>query len=1218
MSELNFQKLTPTQEADLSGYEEALEYIFSEDDIKNIAISGAYSSGKSSIIETYKKKHKDKKFIHLSLAHFQPMEVHSNDIVEEGSIRKTDKNIENIIEGKILNQLIQQIPSDKIPQTSFRIKRNLGESKPILTILIICGFLLISMHFLFFAAWKAFADSLNNVCVKLLFNWTSYPEVRLLSGLITIGVVGIAIYKLIQTQRKKNIFRKISVQGNEIEIFSDSNDSYFDKYLNEVLYLFENADVDGIVFEDIDRFGNTAIFERLREINTLTNVRLKDKNNTKDDKEAKRPLRFFYLLRDDIFNNKDRTKFFDYILPVIPVLDSSNSYNKLKEYLESAGIYELFDDHFLRGLSLYIDDLRILKNIFNEFLIYNSKLNKIELDVNRMFAIITYKNIFPKDFADLQLNRGFVYSLFQSKQKLIEDQTKSLQSKSDEITKKIQACEKERLKSIEELDYVNSARKDKADRNGYWNSPLRTEYQEWYRTDYLSRKQAIEDNATGEVSNLKKQASEILVRIQEIQRLSLAELLNREVIDSAFKVCFTNEIGEKEEFLEIKGSPYFDLLKYLISRGYIDESYFDYITYFYSNSLTQNDKVFLRSVADRQGKQFNYHLDLPRLVVENLNEFDFLQRETLNFDLTEYILKENPNNYASVMINQIKVDKRFDYIADYMRSEKLIAPMVKAINKDWPNMFYTALSTNAMNDDALKVYSYHTIENSDDEALKEVNVDGCLTNYISGKSTYLANEKINAEKACDSFVKLKVSFGEIDSETVNNRLFDLVYQNNLYDINKSNILLMLEKMYQVQDVQNLLKSFFTFIRKNQGSPLSDYLWSNPKDALSAYLSMYEGKIEDSSETIVEVVNNDKIDKADREKYIKRLATSVEDLSKVTDSSIQKMLLENKHVQYSVKNILYYFNQNNLNPVLINFINSEVSKLDYAENGDKNITEKFLNACIRCEKLDNEKYRQITENLCEPIEEFTIDDLSEEKLLILINQNLIPMNAKNLSFIRNNYKNVLFKFIDSYLDNYIQLAVDSSFSFDELTELLNWKKITDEQKIKLIEMTDEPISVSEGKFSDKLLVYILDYNYSIEDLPWLLQNYAKQTVEVQTVIWRRVVEEIENVIDNAEQICGDLLNKLLSSSEIEFDYKIQILEKLDLEKLNIDEICNLLLTIGAEKIADNLRGGNKHVDITETNEQILNLLFNLDLIHKFEVTPDNQHYKKIRFKEKNMK
>ena len=74
MGELKFQKLTPTQDVDLSGYEEAFHYIFAEDDIRNIAISGAYSSGKSSVVESYKKKHPEKKFMHLSLAHFQALD----------------------------------------------------------------------------------------------------------------------------------------------------------------------------------------------------------------------------------------------------------------------------------------------------------------------------------------------------------------------------------------------------------------------------------------------------------------------------------------------------------------------------------------------------------------------------------------------------------------------------------------------------------------------------------------------------------------------------------------------------------------------------------------------------------------------------------------------------------------------------------------------------------------------------------------------------------------------------------------------------------------------------------------------------------------------------------------------------------------------------------------------------------------------------------------
>ncbi len=46
MSDLRFQKLTPTSNVDLNVYEEGFEFIFSNDDIRNIAVSGPYSSGK--------------------------------------------------------------------------------------------------------------------------------------------------------------------------------------------------------------------------------------------------------------------------------------------------------------------------------------------------------------------------------------------------------------------------------------------------------------------------------------------------------------------------------------------------------------------------------------------------------------------------------------------------------------------------------------------------------------------------------------------------------------------------------------------------------------------------------------------------------------------------------------------------------------------------------------------------------------------------------------------------------------------------------------------------------------------------------------------------------------------------------------------------------------------------------------------------------------------
>ena len=88
-----------------------------------------------------------------------------------------------------------------------------------------------------------------------------------------------------------------------------------------------------------------------------------------------------------------------------------------------------------------------------------------------------------------------------------------------------------------------------------------------------------------------------------IQNRQLCEIITRDNIDSIFSITSTNEIGKVTEFNEIKSSEYFDLLKYLIRNGYIDETYADYMTYFYENSLSRIDKTFLRSITDRKAKE---------------------------------------------------------------------------------------------------------------------------------------------------------------------------------------------------------------------------------------------------------------------------------------------------------------------------------------------------------------------------------------------------------------------------------------------------------------------------------------------------------------------------------------------------------------------------------------------------------------------------------------
>lgn len=338
---IKLESLTPKDDIDISSYEEALDFALSDDTVTNIAMTGPYGAGKSSVIETYKKKNKDKRFMNISLTHF------------EGS-EKTDTNV---LEGKIVNQLLHQIDYDKIPQTIFKIKTNAKKSKLLGYSASIIIFILSCLLTFKFEDWKKYLNHLfinkdSSDVVKRVIGWLSSSGFNIIILIIFLLSTFFLIYSLIKLQLNRQLFKKVTFKGNEVEIFKDREESYFDKFMNDVIYLFTSSEKEIIIFEDLDRFENATIYERLYEINLLINKRLLAK-------DGQSQIKFIYLIKDDAFESKDRAKLFDLIIPIVPVIDSSNSFEQFIKVFNDSDISEEFDKKTLQKLSLYIDDMRL-------------------------------------------------------------------------------------------------------------------------------------------------------------------------------------------------------------------------------------------------------------------------------------------------------------------------------------------------------------------------------------------------------------------------------------------------------------------------------------------------------------------------------------------------------------------------------------------------------------------------------------------------------------------------------------------------------------------------------------------------------------------------------------------------------------------------------------------------------------------------------------------
>ena len=1139
----HFEKLSLTEDVDISVYKDAIDFAFANPDVKNIAISGAYGSGKSSVLASYKKKNPNKKFVHISLAHFVPEKKQNNlnTTTLDSNNTPVSKTDTVALEGKILNQLIHQLDLRNIPQTNFRVKNTMSPTSIVVNSLATIMLIVCFLHLILSNTWINFVGTFEASGLRSFLEWFTTPISFLLSGLIIFITPAVYIYSAVKAQRYNAAIRKLSLQGNEIELFEENNDSFFDKYLNEVLYLFENSGIDAIVFEDMDRYEMEAIFERLREVNTLVNIRLAQKK--------KHAIRFVFLLRDDIFISKDRTKFFDFIIPIVPVIDSSNSYDQMIAHLERNSIRSDFSDEFLQGISLYIDDMRLLKNICNEYLIYYSRLGSIDLDSEKLLALITYKNIYPHDFGLLQNNLGYIHAVFANKPAVLKSQLADLENEQKRLSTLEEAASEDALKSKHEvmhayavmhLSEYTSTLRNMSDSS--LDANLRRVLSGSKLKDYETRIELVSSQRQAEIRESRK---EVERKILSLKGMRLYEIIPHEDGAKVLSEITHTEDGATQKYNDVKNSQYFDLLKYLILNGYLDESYPDYMTYFYPNSLTRKDKIFLRRVLDRNGHDYTYGLDSPRLVVSKLRVSDFDYVEVLNNSLLNYLLK---NDFYSEklqhLLAQIEKQRNFHFLSQFLDVTSAREQFVQALNNQWPDFFDDIVRKGELSPQEIRQYSIDTLYYCNDDLLTRVNVGGRLVEYIANCPDYLQISDPKIEKLIDAFTLLDVRFRSLNPDVSNQALFEQVYQASLYSINMENVNLMLKKMHGVADDDNeLYNGNYSYICRFPESPLYHYIDRYIDDYMGMRLATHSGVIKDREIDAIKLLNHEHISDRFKEDYIAQLGTIISTLQVIQKQELWGLLLEKKRVLHTEENVVaYWISQKTLDSVLVDFINEFDDTIDFTvckRDSDTDL-EKFFVGLVKCNSIQNRQYKDCVTSLgFRWGTSFNVSGLSIDKVKILAKNHILQMAPATLSFLRNNYANTVPMYIESNFDDYISLMTPQLMDQQELLMILKWD-VADESKKKLIDMAPSSISIVTNEYSPAISAYILQKNPVPGDIPLLYETYDSQPDQIKDHMYTLAIRNIDSVIRGTTKTTTELKCRILNDTQTSETVKQRLL------------------------------------------------------------------------------
>ena len=1032
--------------------------------IKNIALTGPYGSGKSSVLITLREDFpKGRNYLPISLATLQAndesLEEQKEDFKNTESTKQQcpynkeetkenpTENLNRKIEYSILQQLIYREKAKNVPNSRFR--RIVHLTKWELIKYPICAVLSLICFLVLFEPNFAKVESIYN-----FFSWgyTWNMVFDFLAASYLLGVLFFTIRYIFRAYSNSKL-NKLNLKDAEIEVVE--NNSIFNRHLDEILYFFQVTDYNVVIIEDLDRFGTPNIFLKLRELNQLIN----------ESKIVGRHITFIYAVKDDIFRDEERTKFFDYIITIIPVINPSNSKDKLRAALEAKGCKDEISDEDLSEMAFFIQDMRILTNIVNEYKQYRDKLcanQGVQLNKTKLLAMIVYKNYYPQDFALLHRRQGKIYECINSKVYFISQALKIIEGKENNLKQQEQDYKKDlnlskidlrRLFLFNLWHTISQNLMSIQIGNEYYtleqiakNEQLFNElltmqsitYRYYYgytysqstsidfkRIDkainYSERLKLMEDGSHYFQQEFKRiQGEKIAVKSQKIQQL-----------------VKNYKLSEIQEFKNIGLEP---MMNIFIRRGYIDEEYYDYISYFYEGMVSLSDRDFLLAIKTEESKPYDYHIDKIENFVKELKGYMFESDAILNIELLDFLAvsnKTHKDKFEHIMSRLERDNAPIQFLSQYHTEGK----QGKIVFKHYIE------NTNAWNN----IIGWQNTEERDNliEAYLKYSskLDDVAQEWLNNHFEFLVNhiDGISLERALiltrnRDFTSL--CYGSDD-------LLDYVIENSNYEINLSNLVI-ITKHLCAGDITITEESLnYSRIKQTNNENFIAYVNNN----ISAVIVVLKNTNKDDSvDNILYILNSNDIEANVKKQYLTGAINRIEDFSGIVNSALYDIAIETRIVLPTWDNTSFYFSSckeeiPNIFYDYINYYAEELSQEKCPVSLD-NITDLYVDL-FGYNQLSIENYKKLLPSFAGEFPQIDLlADLEHKRLSILISSGRVPFSQQVLAEI--NKTNALAEYISFHAKAFMQqLDWEYNFNNRNVQEILSSGVFSIDEKYNII-------------------------------------------------------------------------------------------------------------------------------------------------------------------------
>ena len=1092
-----FVNLAPTNKADDKGtYYRALSFATNDPDIQNIALTGPYGSGKSSVIQTFLTKYKGTA-LQVSLAAFVP----EKNSIDENGVPDTSETPTKVdkkdIERSILQQMLYGADANKLPLSRFNRIQSPTECSRLISLLSLLG--AFSTVYLLSKIAKLFNGEL--LAPFEISNWFNY---------VMLFISGLFLWFLahkIYLQTFGISLKSVSLKNIELASTEENETSILNKHLDEIIYFFQSTKYDLVIFEDLDRFKDPSIFVTLREINNLVNA----------NAGIKRRIRFLYALRDDIFKNTERTKFFEFIVPVIPIINHSNSIDKVLELVEKQGLTGKLNSRFLGEVSRYLTDMRLIRSIFNEYEIYSTSLEDDDGNVHdpdKLLAILIYKNVFPYDFEKLHQQDGVLAKILGEYDKYVSKTESDCKAKIRILENEIIAINEELPKDIGELNRIYAMALIELFPQGYnfivhknqtiflkdfiayegfeeliLSNKVNAGHQQGYspksidisnlqasidsQNTYSERKAKIEQKTATEQAQINTKIRKLKLKAASVKTQKFHKILqaNEDQVTTIL-----SKPGENTE-----------LLQYLVFEGYLDDTYYLYISLFHAGRMSPNDDKFIKNIRGFKPPNPSFKIDNPDEVIKEMRDEDFSRDYVLNHILMDFLVENSTSNALKLKSALKYISENFDecedFFSGYYTSGKNVDEFVYSLANQWPSFAVEALEGNSGANHIAKILAYvpqKTIVDS-------LNKNQVITEFLSVSGQQVFDHKLSLNP--DKLAALKVKIVDLSSMAMHLKLLDYVMTESLYVISPDNINFVLSENASPPKSQQITTSNLTTILESGYDPLISYVKENYDAYFEEVFFAIKSNTEESLETMHHVLSDEGILSETKERILASQNTVFPSFEEVP-IEFHSNLLEHKTIEPSWENLVFYRNSKAYDESVLTQYLQDLEVVERLKPSRVPAEEEATDLrwfIFNNDEFEDEQYQTYIQLLPKHFKDFP-KSASYEKLQILINANKIRLNENSFTFLddeRDLQTAFLISHIDEYLANKEAYLVD-----DDMRGRLISSSIAHEHKYRILVDLDVESVVGNSDLARNIANVLVATDFNPEEFDF---EYLKSVI-----------------------------------------------------------------------------------------------------------------------------